>query len=100
MRVAAYLQAQVVFGADARQHGQLLAPQSRHPATRAGNQPDILGPDLLPTCSQKFAQRVGLRCHVGQFVSSAEKALAAASVKDRSLSSARAESLPGIARYI
>src|ERR1700746_2119796 len=63
MFVAASLQSQVVLGADARQHCQLLAAQTRNASARAGNQPDILGPHLLAPRTQVITQRVGLRCH-------------------------------------
>jgi hypothetical protein len=53
MLVAAYLQSQVVLGADPRQHCQLLAAQTRDAAPRAGNQPDILGMHLLAPGTQK-----------------------------------------------
>jgi hypothetical protein len=62
--VAAHLQAQVVLRADARQHRQLLAPQTRNAPARAGNQPDLLGMHLLAPRTQIITQCVGLDRHL------------------------------------
>jgi hypothetical protein len=59
--VAALLKSQVVLEADTRQRRQLLATKSW--THRAGNQADILGPNLLAPDSQEITQRVGPHRH-------------------------------------
>jgi hypothetical protein len=56
--VPALLQAQVVVGADAGEHRDLLAPQPRHPAQTAAAQPDVLRADQRPAGAQELAERV------------------------------------------
>jgi hypothetical protein len=44
----------VVLGADAGEHCQLLATQTRRAALSAGNEPDVFGTDLVPPRTQEF----------------------------------------------
>ena len=60
---ASPLESQVVLGADAGKHCQLLATQTRRAALPAGNQPDIFGTNLVPPRTQEITQRVGFRRH-------------------------------------
>ena len=58
--VAALLQALQVFTADAGQQGQLVASQSRNPASRARHQAHLRGCDLRSPGPQVVAEVVGL----------------------------------------
>ncbi len=60
---ASPLESQVVLGADAGKHRQLLATQTGRAALSTGNQPDILGTDLVPPRTQEITQSVGFRRH-------------------------------------
>ena len=60
---ASPLESQVVLGADAGKHCQLLATQTRRAALSSGNQPDIFGTDLVPPRTQEITQGVGFRRH-------------------------------------
>jgi hypothetical protein len=60
---ASPLESQVVLGANAGKHCQLLATQTRRAALSAGNQPDIFGTNLVPARTQVITQRVGPPCH-------------------------------------
>jgi hypothetical protein len=51
---ASPLESQVVLGADAGKHCQLLATQTGRAALSAGNQPDIFGTDLIPPGTQEI----------------------------------------------
>jgi len=62
---ASPLESQVVLGADAGKHCQLLATQSRRAPLSAGNQPDIFGTDLIPPSTEEITQGVGFRRHGG-----------------------------------
>ena len=58
--VAALLQALQVLAADAGQHGQFVAPQSRNPPSRPRNQSHLGGCNPRAPCFQVIAQVVGL----------------------------------------
>jgi hypothetical protein len=61
--VTTNFQSQVILRADAGQHRQLLAAQTRNASARAWDKPGILGPQMLPARTQKITQRVGLDRH-------------------------------------
>jgi hypothetical protein len=48
-------ESQVVIGADAGEHCQLFAAQTRRAALSAGNQPDIFGTDLVAPRTHEFS---------------------------------------------
>ena len=60
---ASPLESQVVLGADACKHRQLLAAQTGRTALSTGSQPDIFGTNLVPSRTQVITQRVGFRRH-------------------------------------
>ena len=60
MLVASLLQAQVVVGADAGQHRELLAAQAGNLPPAARDQPDVLRPEQVAPCPQVVTQCIGL----------------------------------------
>ena len=66
MPVASLLQAHQIRSADARQAGQLVAPQARHPAPATGGHVDLLGLDLPAPRLQERTEEVGIVGHVGE----------------------------------
>jgi hypothetical protein len=60
---ASALEPQVVLGADASQHSQLLAPQTRRATTPTSDQPDFLRTNLVPTSAQEITEGVAFRHH-------------------------------------
>ena len=63
MLVAALLQPQVIVGADARQHRQLLAPQTRNASARTRSQPDIFGTNLFAPRTKVVTEGVAFHRH-------------------------------------
>jgi hypothetical protein len=99
MRVAPLLESQVVVGADARQHRQLLAAQPCNPAPRAANQPDVLGLYLLAPRAEVITQGIGPHRHQASLILTLRFSTAIPACGEAARRGSQAASFDHYARY-